>query len=58
MSENGIKNEATEPKIQCIVKNGIMFFNCTQKTIDNAVESENRRKAYLRIGEWADDDIM
>lgn len=39
-------------KIPFIVKNGIMFFNCTQETIDRAVENENRRKAYLGIGEW------
>lgn len=42
------------PKITCVVKNGIMFFNCTQDTIDRAVENENRRKAYLGIGEWED----
>ena len=41
-------------KIPFIVKNGIMFFNCTQDTIDRAVEKENRSKAYLGIGEWED----
>lgn len=41
-------------KIPFVVKNGIMFFNCTQDTIDRAVENENRRKAYLGVGEWED----
>lgn len=41
-------------KIPFIVKNGIMFFNCTQETIDRAVENENRREAYLGIGELED----
>ena len=41
-------------KIPFVVKNGMMFFNCTQETIDRAVENDNRRKAYLRIGEWED----
>jgi hypothetical protein len=41
-------------RIQFMVKNGMMFFNCTQETIDRAVENENRRKAYFRIDEWED----
>ena len=40
--------------IPFVVNNGIMFFNCTKETIDKAVENENRRKAYFRIGEWED----
>ncbi|MBQ3342524.1 MAG: hypothetical protein IJG84_11550 [Kiritimatiellae bacterium] len=47
-----IEQESDSPKIPFVVKNGMMFFNCTQDTIDRAVENENRRKAYLRIGEW------
>ena len=41
-------------KIPFVVNNGIMFLNCTQETIGKAVENENRRKAYFRIGEWED----
>ena len=47
-----IEQKSDSPKIPFIVKNGMMFFNCTQDTIDRAVENENRRKAYLRIEEW------
>lgn len=47
-----IEQESDSRKIPFVVKNGMMFFNCTQDTIDRAVENENRRKAYLRIGEW------
>lgn len=47
-----IEQKSDSPKIPFVVKNGMIFFNCTQDTIDRAVENENRRKAYLRIGEW------
>ena len=41
-------------RVPFMVKNGMMFFNCTQETIDKAVENENRRKAYFMIDEWED----
>lgn len=47
-----IEQKSDSQKIPFVVKNGMMFFNCTQDTIDRAVENENRRKAYLGIGEW------
>ena len=47
-----IEQKSNSRKIPFVVKNGMMFFNCAQDTIDRAVENENRRKAYLRIGEW------
>lgn len=50
-----IDNDDSGPRIPFAVVNGMIFFNCTQKTIDKAVENENRRRAYLRIGEWDDD---
>ena len=40
--------------IPFMMNNGIMFLNCTQDTIDKAVDNENRRKAYFRIDEWED----
>ena len=40
--------------IPFIVKNGMMFFNCTQDTLDKAVENGNQRKAYFMIDEWED----
>ena len=49
-----IEQKSDSPKIPFVVKNGMMFFNCTQDTIDRAVENENRRKAYLGVGEWGD----
>lgn len=48
------KKHKEPEKIPFIATNGIMFFNCTQETIGRAVENENRRKAYLGIGEWGD----
>lgn len=50
---------ADKPKgsanIPCVVMmNGMMFINCTKDTIDRAVENENRRRAYLGIGEWGE----
>lgn len=50
-----IDNDDSGPRIPFAVVNGMMFFNCTQETIDKAVENENRRKAYYGIGEWAED---
>lgn len=47
-----IEQKSDSPKIPFVVKNGMMFFNCTQDTIDRAVENENSRRSYLRIGEW------
>lgn len=41
-------------RVLFMVKNGMMFFNCTQDTIDKAVENENRRNAYFMIDEWED----
>ena len=40
------------PKLGFVAKDGMLFFNCTQETIDKAVEDANRRKAYLAIDEW------
>ena len=49
-----IEQEHDSPKIGFAARGGMLFFNCTQETIDKAVENENRRKAYLGIGEWED----
>lgn len=51
-----IEQKADTPKIAFAAKNGMLFFNCTQETIDKAVEDANRRKAYLGIGEWGDEE--
>lgn len=48
------KNDA--PKIAFVAKNGMLFFSCAQETIDKAVEDDNRRKAYLGVGEWGDEE--
>ncbi len=54
-----IEQPKESPKIPFVVKDGMMFFNCTQDTIDRAVENNNRRKAYLGIGEWGEwEDIQ
>lgn len=50
-----IEQEDDSPKIGFVAKGGMLFFNCAQETIDKAVENENRRKAYLGIGEWGED---
>lgn len=47
-----IEQKADTPKIAFAAKNGMLFFNCTQETIDKAVENDNRRKAYLGVGKW------
>lgn len=51
-----IEQEHGSPKLGFVAKGGILFFNCTQETIDKVVENENRRKAYLGIGEWAEEE--
>ena len=50
-----IEQKADAPKIAFAAKNGMLFFNCTQETIDRAVEDDNRRRAYLGVGEWGDE---
>lgn len=53
MKTERIKNAPESAKIpRVVIKNGMMFINCTKETIDRAVENENRRKAYFRIDEW------
>lgn len=53
MKTERIKNAQESEKIpRVVIKNGMMFINCTKETIDRAVENENRRKAYFRIDEW------
>ena len=52
---SAIEQPKEAPKIPFVVKNGMMFFNCTQETIDKSVENENRRKAYLGIDEWGEE---
>lgn len=47
-----IENKTAAPRIPFFARNGMLFFNCTRETIDKAVEDDNRRKAYLGIGEW------
>lgn len=54
MTSKTEENKRESASIPFVVKNGMMFFNCTQETIGKAVENENRRKAYFRIGEWED----
>lgn len=54
MTDKTEENKMDSGRIPFVVNNGIMFFNCTKETIDKAVENENRRKAYFRIGEWED----
>lgn len=55
MKTERIKNAQESEKIpRVVIKNGMMFINCTKETIDRAVENENRRKAYFRIDEWED----
>lgn len=49
-----IEQKTAAPKIAFAAKNGMLFFNCTQETIDRAVEDDNRRQAYLGVGEWGD----
>ena len=51
-----IEQKTVAPRIPFCARNGILFFNCTQETIDKAVENDNRRKAYLGIGEWGDEE--
>lgn len=53
MKTERIENAQESEKIpRVVIKNGMMFINCTKETIDRAVENENRRKAYFRIDEW------
>lgn len=47
-----IEQESGSPKIGFVAKDGMLFFNCTQETIDKAVENANRRKAHLGIDGW------
>lgn len=50
-----IEQEHDSPKLGFVAKDGMLFFNCTQETIDKVVENENRRKAYFGLGEWEED---
>lgn len=52
MKTETIENMPKSAKISFVVKNEIVFFNCTKEMIDRAVENETRRKAYFRIDEW------
>ena len=45
------KNSA---RIPFVAKNGMTLFNCTQDTIDKAVENGSRRNAYFMIDGWED----
>lgn len=55
MKTERIKNAQESEKIpHVVIKNGMMFINCTKDMIERTVENENRRKAYFRIDEWED----
>ena len=54
MTSKTEEKKRDSPSITCFVNDVLCFFNCTQETIGKAVENENRRKAYFRIGEWED----
>lgn len=51
-----VEQRSDSPKIGFVAKGGMLFFNCTQEAIGKAVENANRRKAYLGIGEWEEED--